>query len=420
MYCGNTFYGASEELDSVSRALDRLSTNIRSSKRELWNMSAATIHNNAMKALRKKEERPYKPFVLPSESFEAIDVDTMNDVVFEREQMAPRFIEGEAYSLKGVSCDGFDMPTKVYKLVAIVKEFYGVQMDSVIMKQIGGEKGQIFTLSKNDCLHLGIEYEDGLQPFPMDMHWERIIEKVPFDPNDLSTSARSKVDNTIRYVLFRINGFKDFSDGYVFSPSGKLIKEEVFTDTLKIKNIEPIVYGNGYVDREYTILRSSIVYPKSHLFTHANFISQNDDVFVLLNLAHSKSKCIDEVHKNACIDRYFGIEPRYLKGIDPNKFFTIEWDESTAITIEQYESVKKEKLQKQRREEEAKRIRERAKRQTVNKISESIKGIKTFPNMPNLNNPFDSISSIDLYIKGVDNFMIGLDDALNSIIKIKV
>jgi hypothetical protein len=278
--------------------------------------------------------------------FEAVDFSEF-DIVEASEPYTPKFIEGENYALQGVACDGFEMETKVYKLIKVVDDFYGTNINSVIVKQIAGEQGIIFTLSKNDCEYHGIEYEKGLQLFPKTLNWVRVKEKIPFDKNNLATTPVSDVDNTVRFILLRLDGFKDYLDGYILTPSGHLIGEKHFMDTLRITTKEPIVYGNGYVINDKTNLDIQLVYPKNLVFNHANFISSEDTIFVMIKL---KREHVSPVNSDfIAIDGCFGVEPKYLDGLSPNDFFEISWDELGAYTVEEYEALKAEKLEKRQR-----------------------------------------------------------------------
>ena len=97
-------------------------------------------------AIEKVEEKVEKLFTQPKELFEAVDFNEF-DIAETSEPYTPKFIEGENYALQGVACDGFEMETKVYKLIKVVDDFYGTNINSVIVKQISGEQGIIFTLS---------------------------------------------------------------------------------------------------------------------------------------------------------------------------------------------------------------------------------------------------------------------------------
>jgi len=372
------------------------------------------------------KEKVEKLYTQPKNLFEAVDFTNLG-VIDESEKFSPKFIEGENYSLKGVSCDGFEMEEKVYKLVKVVDDFYGTSINSVIVKQISGEQGIIFTLSKNDCDYHGIEYEKGLQLFPKNLPWTRVKEKIPFDKNNLSTTPVSDIDNTIRFILLRLDGFRDYLDGYVLTPSGHLITEKRFIDTIRVTSKEPIVFGNGFVINDKTNLDIELVYPKNLLFNHANFISSEDTIFVMIRLKREYGNAQDGYYNS--IDRCFGVEPKYLEGINPTEFFEISWDELGAYTVEEYEALKAEKARK--KAERARKLEEERKR----KIAEEEKRIKeqriraeaavdrmrgyhmklpSFPPIPNLD--FNgSIGSIDMIVNTLDTYFDSLDNALTII-----
>lgn len=381
-------------------------------------------------------EKIEKLFSQPKELFEAVDFTNLN-VINENEFQEPRFIEGENYALKGVACDGFQVESKVYKLIKVVNDFYGSPLNSLIVKQIGGKQDLIFTLSKTDCMYHGIEYENGLQLFPKDLSWIRVKEQIPFDSHNLATTPLSNIDNTIRFVLLKLNGFKDYSDGYILTPSGHLITEGHFMQTLRVstKN-EPIVYGNGFIIRNNTNLNIRVVYPNHLIFNHGNFISSEDTIYVLIKLKrHSNSINSDS------LDGAFGVEPQYFNNINPNDFFSISWDELGAYTVEEYEAKKAEEAKRDAemakiREEEYKRKIEaeeqkiREKRERKDDIRKAIKGYGfKFPTFPTFFKPKDgfysSVSSIDMmmdevdeYFNSVEKSLIILDEDLNTLSKI--
>lgn len=378
---------------------------------------------NRNQAAVKAEEKIEKLFTQPKELFEAVDFSEF-DIVEVSEPHTPKFIEGENYALQGVACDGFEMETKVYKLIKVVDDFYGTNINSVIVKQIAGEQGIIFTLSKNDCEYHGIEYEKGLQLFPKTLNWVRVKEKVPFDKNNLATTPVSDVDNTVRFILLRLDGFKDYLDGYIFTPSGHLISEKHFMDTLRVTTKEPIVYGNGYVINDKTNLDIQLVYPKNLVFNHANFISSEDTIFVMIKLKREHVSLAQSDF--VAIDGCFGVEPKYLDGVCPNEIFNISWDELGAYTVEEYETLKAErarreaarikKAEEERKRkilEEEKRIKEQRKRaeNAVNRMRGYHMKQPTFPHIPNIK--FNgSIGSIDMITNSFDTYFDNLTNSL--------
>ena len=370
-----------------------------------------------------RTQRVEKLFSQPKELFEVVDFTSMG-VIEEPIHLIPKFVEGEKYALKGIACDGFDMAEKIYELIGVVNDFDGVKIDSVIVKQIGGDKGLIFTLSKNDCAHLGIEYQKGLQLFPKNLSWRRIKDVVPFDKHNLATTPVSDIDNTIRYILIKLNGFEDYHDGYVLTPSGNLIKEKQFKKSVRVQTIEPIVYGNGYIVQDKTNLNVEIVYPKTMTFNHGNFISSENSVFLLIKL----NKELDGLAETS-VDGLFGVEPKYFDGVDPNEYFTISWDELGSFTVEEYEAEKKrraeeaaerarkeEEERKKRIAEEERRIRENRKR-TENAINR-MKGYRikmpSVPNIPSLKID-GSVASVDMLTDSLNCYFKGLDSSINTL-----
>lgn len=295
----------------------------------------------------------------PKDLFEAVDFTDLGVVEWEKEAIPP-LIEGETYSLQGVSCDGFDMKEKVYKVIKIVNDFYDVPINSVIVKQIKGDMGKIYTLSKNDCLHHNIEYEEGLQIFPKSLPWVRVKESVPFDPYNLGTTPLSEIDNTIRYIVLKLKGFKDYTDGYILTPSEHLVKENDFINSLRITPTNPIIYGNGTVIQENIKLRTKIVYPKTKTFNHGNFITSDNEIYVLITLVKRLPKESNPSSIDEYIGEFFGIEKKYLENINPNNLFNIAWNELGAYTIDEYEALKAKR--KRAEEEKIRRIEEKRKR----------------------------------------------------------
>ena len=381
----------SERSGGVSRALDRL---IRIHNNALNSISSANTVNNYV-----AEE---KLFFLPSDKYEVIDFSEMNNVVVEDDNPKYRFLKGEKYALRNV----FNKITKLYELVGVVDTFNDVNVNYVIMKQIGGDDSNAYSLTRHDCEQLGIEYQDGLLPFPKNMNWERIIDNVEFDKNDLSTTPRSYIDNTIRYMLLVLNGFEDYSDGYILSPSGKLVKENDFLTSLRVINEEPITYHNFFTLEDKTKLNAKIIKPNELIFNHGNFISSDNKIYILIDFRQFCS----------IKDGFFGIKPDFIKGLSPSDLFSIAWNEFGCLTVDEYEKLKEEKkraeedrinkLEAQRKQYEA----ERARRMATYKD-----GLKaTIKSAPNID--FDSLRNIRTINKGtMDMYVISASKIFDTV-----
>lgn len=416
-----TWNSSSRKVSIASKMIESISEMVNAHLEQF--PSGATNYSNASRS-RSSKEIIENLFYMPTDLFEAVDFTDMG-VVEEPTDFIPKFVKGEKYSLAGVSCEGFEMPEKVYELVGVHDEYDGININSLIVKQISGDQDKIFTLSKNDCACMGIEYENGLQLFPKHLNWRRVKEIVPFDKNNLGTTPVSDIDNTIRYVLLKLNGFKDYTDGYIVTPSGKLIKEAQFQKTLRIISDEPIVYEQPTADKqgvklqENVRLKIELAYPKGLAFNHGNFISSEDTIYVLIKL-------VQPLRDPTLIDGQSGVERINLEGFNPNEHFKIAWDELGAYTIEEYEAEKarREKARQERiaREDAEKKKRiaeeeERIRQQRAN-VEAAITRMKSYniamPNFPEFPkfNMENGLSSLNLYMDGLDLYFGSLDKQL--------
>jgi hypothetical protein len=244
----------------------------------------------------------------------------------------------------------------------------------------------------------------------------------------LGTTPVSDIDNTIRYVLLKLDGFKDYIDGYIVTPSGKLIKEEQFQKTLRIISDEPIVYEQPTADKQGVKLQENrrlnieLAYPKGLAFNHGNFISSEDTIYVLIKLVQPLSDPM-------LIDGQSGVERVNLEGFNPNEHFKIAWDELGAYTIEEYEAEKarrekarqeriaKEEAEKKKRiAQEEERIRQQ--RANVEAAITRMKGYNVampkFPEFPKFNME-NGLSSLSLYMDGLDLYFDSLDKQLDKL-----
>jgi hypothetical protein len=371
-----------------------------------------------------------KRYVVSPDKFSLIDFTDMG-VVEEDKSKMPRFVIGENYALGGECVEGFTQKCKLYNLVGIVDEFAGTKIDALIVKQIDGEKGNIYTISKSDCNFLGIEYQNGLQLFSKNLDWRHIRNIPEFNPHNLGTSPSSEIDNTIRYLVLKLDGFKDYSDGYVLTPSGKLIKESQFTQTIQVISKEPVVYGNGHIIQDKKPLKVSVTHPTTKLFNHGNFISSEDEVFVLIDFMESAYYAMPS-NGNTSFDGCFGVIPKYFEGIDPNEYFEISWDELGGMTIEEYEEAKRKVKEESERRAKEREERERRLKEEAEKAAEEearirdlmIERMKMYKiretkidNIvaPTFNNEINRIVGIDQYLNNVSSYFEDLDNALNDI-----
>ena len=206
-------------------------------------------------------------------------------------QQEPFFVNGQEYILQGTQCDDFTMPTRKYKLVGVVNEFEGISIESVIMKQIEGpQSSMIFTLTKNDCKKLGIEFEQGLQLYPKSLAWVKNEKKETlaiesksnkyFDENDLSTYPLDYDTKKIKNIAIKVSGF--------------------LPRCTDLRNLRITLKGNSNVDVPFKIITNAIN-------SNYKLVDGNGDVFI-----------------ECCLSGYHGINPQELKNRSINDIIEVK------------------------------------------------------------------------------------------------
>lgn len=373
------------------------------------------IHEKAISKLTNHQTQNtnfVKLFELEPSMFEAVDFRELHGVVNEQIDNKNKFMKGGKYALRNI----FGEITDLYELVGVVDKLNGINVNYVIMKSLD-ENDKGFTLSEHDCQQIGIEYQEGLSPFPKTMNWDRVIEQVDFDKNDLSTTPRSIIDETIRYVAFVLHGFEDYSDGYILSPSGKLVKEESFLKSFRVINNEPIVYNKDSHLKEGNELKREIVKPTNFIFNHGNFISDRNEIYVVVELKQFK------YNSNTNSGGFYGVNPIYVKGMNPNDMFSISWDEFGCLTVEEYEKLKAErKKAEEERIAKAEAERKRIELERVKRVATSRDNLrKMVNNAPNISlRTLDEIKSntfadMDIYTTSAKQLLSVIEHAMSDI-----
>ena len=119
-------------------------------------------------------------------------------------------IEGEEYQLIGTSCEGFEMKPRTFKFIKYIHSHGEIIIDCVIMKQIDGETGMLFSLSKNDCIIYNIPYENNLQIFPLTMKWK--LKNKRTKPNKIVHESSYYVQNKENEIIRHGIEFKKATD----------------------------------------------------------------------------------------------------------------------------------------------------------------------------------------------------------------
>ena len=333
------------------------------------------------------------------------------------------FHNGERYSLKPKECDGFKMDEHVYEVYGTIDKFDDDEMNinSVIVKEITKSNGTLYTLSRNDCEWLGIEFSSGLQLLPKSLDWKYV--DVDFDENDLSTTQSLEGDGKIHYVLLKINGFKSYPNSNILTPSGKIIDENRLENSLLIRNNIPLISSNMKIGDSNSTLLRKIVKVGENKYTNSNILTDDNELYVLVSISPRYR-----------FNKGYGIDRDYLKNISPKDFFSVEWDEFGAMTLNEYnKKIEFERIERERRiaiEEEKirkKREKEELLRNEAIKAKEEImkKKKKRFNDyISSISSSISSISPNRIYcemnsdILGVNSRISDLDNISDNIIKV--
>lgn len=274
-----------------------------------------------------------KPFFSPKFSF----IPKENKKV--ERKIKEKYIIGNIYSLSGAECDDFKMPSKEYELIAIVSNVNEINLDSLVMKQISGNVGTIFSLTKNDCRLLNIEFQQGLQLFPKNLDWKEVknekteevkqeektkVEEIKvFDENNMSTYPVNYEDRTIRHIMIEISGcaYSPYGD-FIILPDGNRLKKNELINRLSI-NLKRPLYGNGSHSAmfnvnetiDYRIMTSEI----SNCITN-NVVDSNGNIYIELSLI---KKQIAPIQKT--IDGKIGVHPRVFDNQPFNDIFEVSY-----------------------------------------------------------------------------------------------
>lgn len=274
-----------------------------------------------------------RPFFSPKFSF----IPKENKKV--KREVKEKYTIGKVYSLRGAECDDFKMPSKEYVLVAIVSNINEINLDSLVMKQISGNVGTIFSLTKNDCRLLNIEFQQGLQLFPKNLDWKEVKEEKEdevkqeekpkneeekvFDENNMSTYPVNYDDRTIRHIMIEISGcnYMPCGDYIIFSDGYRLRRSELL-NKLSIKLKRPL-YGNGDRSAMFNInetINYRFMTSEVSNCTTNEIVDSNGNIYIELSLAKKQIAPRQET-----ADGYIGVHPLVFNNQPFNEVFEVSY-----------------------------------------------------------------------------------------------
>lgn len=253
--------------------------------------------------------------VIPTEQYK-----TFLDVRLEKSEedvntLSKSVIELEVGKLYQIS------PSRVYKLEGIVS-LNGLDLN--IVSVYLGEKDTKKSLTQEECNRLGIKHKENLIPLP------QVLSLHPYDPNkkefvsfDLSTYPTSMIvgyENSIRYMILQLHGFKRTSDENIIeTPEGTFLDQELFLVSLKIsiKTSIPSM-GNTSSWAEGDEISWSMItenFKGSNRVDDSEICDTDNNIYVILKTVKSGK----------------GISPFSLKNKKAGDIFEISWDSSFSV-----------------------------------------------------------------------------------------
>lgn len=217
------------------------------------------------------------------------------ELVEKKENKTERFKKGDTYLLQSPECEGFEIFEKEYEVVAAINEVDGIEIDSVVMKQVGGEKNTIFSLSKNDCKLLNIPYERELLLMPTTLNWipskvaKEVANKIKeaekkFTSRNLSTYPLDYETKTIKHMILKLYGFTMEISGFLTTPDRHYISPSDFIKSLRVFTKRPMMGMNGLIG-ENTNIPFRIVTPLVTKKEGALVDSRNQSIYIELDFS---------------------------------------------------------------------------------------------------------------------------------------
>ena len=210
---------------------------------------------------------------------------------------------GGRYFLYEKPCEGVEMPISLYECKHIIHNFGSVELNSVIMKQLEGEEDMIFSLTRDDCKNIGVEYEPKLQLFPINFSWKPYTAaKRAFNPLDMGTYEPSPKDGMIHQMHVSLRGIEEIWSGTIQIAEKTVIDIKTFFKDLRFrfKNHRlqrrfPITYQiltdkNGNVDYEEKSLNFMLFFGLPEGIKPEEFGGKNIDELIEVTWYHYEQR----------------------------------------------------------------------------------------------------------------------------------
>lgn len=151
--------------------------------------------------------------------------------------------------------------------------------------------------------------------------------------SNLAQYRRSGIDDSIRNIIIRVNGFSSFNAGRLTGPDGNEMDTEAFLASLKVIACAPIADASksGFTTFEqFESIPFRLVtqrYGKG-IVEYDNICDANGDLYIELDLAKPVR------NQGATLDGYIGVDPKAFANKNTADMFKIAWAQYDSLELE--------------------------------------------------------------------------------------
>ena len=199
---------------------------------------------------------------------------------------------GDVIYLQPMSCDDIEFDPIKFKLHGIVKKYKNFDLNAYVVKHVDKTDSTIFALNRLQCKDLDIAYQENLQLLSMDLDWKKYIEKVDFNPNDMSTYPNE--NGKLNKLLVKVSGLPKYDNAIQINKT--ILNRNLFVKAL-----------NDTRQLSYEIVTNKIDTPINDALTLNNeFYIIIDASKLNLTIENTKDKKITDL-----VDLYFYNKIKY-------------------------------------------------------------------------------------------------------------
>ena len=249
-------------------------------------------------------------------------------------------IIGDIYSLGKESVEGVEFGNIYFRLYGVVKDYKGVNLDSLVVKEIGLDSdGNVieganqygrrkFSISPSMCKMMGLKYSPGLELWPINSGFKKVnidseiytADNVVYE--NMSTYPVSEKDGTIRKIILEIHGFSPFDNSHIITPTGAMIPTEDFVSSLTVFAKQNISTDNGCAGfRIGDKFSFKIVVREEKDGKTASMCDENHNIYLMVDLTKVS-------HNVNTVDGVIGVAHTALEGKDIDDIIGVKWDEA--------------------------------------------------------------------------------------------